>query len=447
MRYKFLTFYFLLKKYKDHCFFYWKNRHSYTLPSFKSDEADFLPSALSIQAKPVSPAGRLFAFLILIFIIIFFMWSYFGHFDIVVNGQGRVIVSGHSKFISSSEVARVSGLYVSDGQRVKKGDVLIELDTRIAQSDLKKYEYEKISAMIQIQKANLLIKAIDSNVSPIFYFKNTDNLHENTLTDAKNHLTEQWNDYLSKKSIIDNDISKLTQSLLIASKLSDDFKHLLATNDVSRHSWLEKESNRINLEGQLLDAQRRKDSLLSELKKNAQELINESNRTISASLEESNKAKTLSDLLILKSPVDGVVNQLSIHTVGGVVPAAQPIMQIVPDVNRIEFEAYINNKDVGFVQVGQIAKIKIDSYDYTKYGYISARVINISHDSIADEKLGLVYAVKLEIDKSQSIFSEKIINIMPGMSGVIEIKTGDRRIIDYILSPIMRLGKESLNER
>ena len=141
------------------------------------------------------------------------------------------------------------------------------------------------------------------------------------------------------------------------------------------------------------------------------------------------------------------MQQLTVRTVGGVVPAAQPLMQIVPQQAGAEVEAFMENKDVGFVMVGQDAQVKVEAFQYTKYGTVPGRVIHVSRDAIQDEKRGLIYSIKVALDKESISVDGKDIPLSPGMSVSVEIKTGTRRIIEYVLSPLIQHGRESLRER
>ena len=145
--------------------------------------------------------------------------------------------------------------------------------------------------------------------------------------------------------------------------------------------------------------------------------------------------------------MDGTVQQLAVHTVGGVVPAAQPLMQIVPLNSMVEFEAFIADQDVGFVREGAHAAVKIDAFDYTRYGTVDAVVTHISRDAIEDEKKGLRYSVKVELTRPELMVDGRAIRLTPGMSGSVEIRTGERRVIQYVLSPLMQHAQESLHER
>jgi hemolysin D len=166
-----------------------------------------------------------------------------------------------------------------------------------------------------------------------------------------------------------------------------------------------------------------------------------------ASAHDALKAASTSKLLILKSPVDGTVQQLNAHTVGGVVQAAQPIMQIVPHGGPVEVEAFIENKDKGFVHAGQKVEVKVDTFEYTKYGTLPGKVTHVSQDAIPDEKRGLLYAVKVLLDKSILDISGQPTPVTPGMAVNVEIKTGDRRVIEYVLSPLLRYTHEAGAER
>jgi hemolysin D len=180
------------------------------------------------------------------------------------------------------------------------------------------------------------------------------------------------------------------------------------------------------------------------------------------------KATQRTGLQSLTSPVDGVVQQLAIHTVGGVVTPAQSLLAVVPEGGGLEIEVMINNRDIGFVHVGQEAAIKIDTFDFTRYGLLHGRVTSLSQDAIIkdnqqtkDDKRGaegpsggagsseqsLVYAARIMPDRTQMQIDENLINLSPGMAVTVEMKTGSRSVLSYLLSPLFRYGQESLRER
>jgi len=141
------------------------------------------------------------------------------------------------------------------------------------------------------------------------------------------------------------------------------------------------------------------------------------------------------------------VQQLAIHTVGGVVTPAQELMKVVPEQAVVEVEALVQNKDIGFIHEGQIAEVKVDTFNFTKYGIIDAEVTSISQDAIADENLGWVFHMRVKLSKDHVDVENKSVRLSPGMSVTAEIKTGKRRLIEFFLSPLLRYKQESIRER
>ena len=149
----------------------------------------------------------------------------------------------------------------------------------------------------------------------------------------------------------------------------------------------------------------------------------------------------------ISAPVGGIVQQMAVHTEGAVVQPAQSLLVIVPAQPVLEIEAMVENKDIGFVNAGQAVEIKIDAFPYTKYGLIDGHVEHLSADAIEDEARGLVYQARIRMARDTVIAEGKEVRLSPGMSVVAEIKTGERRVIEFFLSPLLRHGKESLSER
>jgi hemolysin D len=445
LKYKVEAWQELFKRYREVWGHFWERRHELTLPDLKVHEAEFLPAALSIQTQPVSPAGRWVARILMLMLVVLLVWSIVGHFDIVVNAQGKIIPGGYTKTISSVEVASVRALHVHEGQFVKAGSVLIELDTRSSDSDHDKAIGDRDTAWLQAQRSRALLAAIDQNKAP--QLMAAASIDEGKWRDAAHHLQDQWRDYQAKLNRLEGEISRYSAALPLATRRARDYEELAKTHDVSEHAYLEKEQARIDLMGQLNEAKNQRLALITETRKAAQDALNEANRVVASAAQDVQKANVHSELLRLTTPVDGTVQQLTVHTVGAAVPAAQPLMQIVPKQSTMEMEAFIENKDVGFVQEGQLAQVKIDAFEYTKYGTISAVVSHVSKDAIQDEKRGLIYSVKVALNQPMLIVDGKERGLFAGMSGSVEIKTGTRRIIEYVLAPLLQHGKESLNER
>jgi hemolysin D len=173
----------------------------------------------------------------------------------------------------------------------------------------------------------------------------------------------------------------------------------------------------------------------------------EAERKIAGLLEEIVKARQRTNLQQLRSPIAGVVEKLAIHTTGGVVTPAQELMQIVPVDKKLEVEAWVQNKDIGFVHEGQVAEVKVETFPFTKYGTIDAEIENLSNDAVSSETLGLVYATRVLLKKSVMMVEGRLINLAPGMAVTVEVKTGKRRIVEFVLSPLLRGMQESARER
>ncbi len=159
------------------------------------------------------------------------------------------------------------------------------------------------------------------------------------------------------------------------------------------------------------------------------------------------KADQRERLTQLTAPVDGVIQQLAIHSVGGVVTSAQPLMIVVPEQAEVTAEISIANQDIGFVNAGQLAEVKLETFPYTRYGTVYATVKLVTADAVTDEKRGSYYPAVLTLSRNTMAVDGKRVPLSPGMNITAEIKTGQRRVIEFLLSPVQRAGSESLRER
>jgi hemolysin D len=256
-------------------------------------------------------------------------------------------------------------------------------------------------------------------------------------------------------------VRKLEQTVPIAKQRAQDFRDLVARNFVSKHGYFEQEQNRIEQESDLAtqrsrlneigaaltEARSQRTALQAETRRIALDTINEAEQKAATLVQELVKAAVRGRLTRLQAPVDGTVQQLAIHTVGGVVTPAQTLMVIVPTDNPLEVEAFLENKDIGFVNPGQEAEVKVETFPFTRYGTIHAKVTHVSQDAVSDEKKGLVYSARVLLQRSTMEVDGKTVNLTPGMAVTVEIKTGRRRLIEYFLSPLIQHTSESLHER
>lgn len=445
LKHKILAAVALLGHYRQIIAYNWKNRDQMKDRLFSEDEAEYLPAALSIQEKPVSPTLRVTAKVLIFLIVVLAIWSTFGRLDIVVNVAGEIKPHARTKTIASVETASVKAIHVVEGQSVKKGDLLLELDASAPNAEHDKAKGSEIEAKLQIARCQALILATDSRKPP--KMATIAGASVQKQREAQAYLDGQYNDFSAKLHRIEGAIARYSEMLVLVSQRAADFKELAQNRDIPKHAYLEKEQERVEVEGQLNDAKKQLIALIAETKQNAHQEKSAAEKILTSSQQDVVRNAAHSKLLRLTSPVDGTVQQLSVYTVGGVVPGAQPLMKIVPKEDKVEVEAMLENRDVGFVERGQTAAVKIDAFEFTKYGYVPGRVIQISSDAIKDEKRGLLYSVILELDKSYLVVNGQKTFLSPGMTVRADIKTGSRRVIEYFLSPLLQHKKESLHER
>jgi len=440
----------LLGHYRTVFSLHWSRRHDRGPGMFSEDEAAFLPAALSLQERPVSSTARWTARVLMAMVAAILVWSILGKIDIVVNATGKVIPSGRTKSIASVEVASVRALHVVEGQSVRAGELLLELDASAYDAERDKASGDATVAALQTARSRALIKGVDALSMP--RLPSLDDVPPDLWHAEQSHLEGQYKDFRGKLDRIDGDIHRYGEALMLAAQQARDYKELAQSRDVSTHAYLDKERARVELQGQLADARNQRAALIAQTKKDALDALTEGGRVASGARQDAARANSHSRLRKLTAPVDGTVQQLMVHTIGGVVPAAQPLMLIVPQQDSVEIEAFLENKDVGFVYEGQEAKVKVDAFDYTKYGTLSGRVTHVSHDAIEDEKQQdekkkLTYSVKVLLDSSTLQVDGKAAALNPGMSVNVEVKTGTRRVIEYVLSPLLQQTHESLRER
>ena len=381
---------------------------------------------------------------LILLVIACLLWSIFGRFDIIVNAVGKIIPSERTKTIASVDVASVKALHVQEGQTVKAGDVLIGLDASAFDADRDKARSDRAMALLQMARSRALIASVDSMEPP--QLPRIEGIPEENLRAEQLHLNGQYRDFIAKLRHIEEEIRRYELALPLATRQANDYKELAKEHDVSTHAYLEKEEARIDLDGQLAGARSERTALIEETKRVAYDALTDAKKIAEESRQDALRSGSHSRLLKLAAPVDGTVQQLTAHTIGGVVPAAQPLMLIVPNEKVIEVEAFMENKDVGFVREGQPAAVKIDAFEYTKYGTVPGRVIHVSKDAIQDEKKGLIYSVKIALDKSTIPVNGIDVPLAVGMSVNVEIKTGTRRAIEYVLSPLLQHGRESMHQ-
>lgn len=430
--------------------------------------AEFLPAVLETQQVPPSPIGRAILWTILAAFTTAGLWTAVGRIDIVATAQGKIIPSGYSKIIQPYESAVIAAIHVQDGQAVKQGDVLIDLDSTLNRADYDRVFNEYQAARVDAARLRALVKGRATFEAPSGADEAYVVLQQQLLQDqlaeyhaklaAAQHLVDQR---LAAMEQTRENILRLEATVPMEVERTEVYKRLLEHEAVSKMDFLQAEEQRID-KVQELAGQKKKlqqdQAALAEAEKHFRAMALEFQQmkqaelsaleTKAASLaQEVAKANQKAGLQRLTSPINGVVQQLAVHTVGGVVTPAQQLLIIVPQDHPVEVEAQVENKDVGFVQEGQPVEIKVETFQFTLYGTVPGRVLMVSDDAALLEKNGLVYPTRVSMDRSTIQVEGKQVNLSPGMAVTVEIKTGQRRIIEYLLSPLLKSMKESLRER
>jgi hemolysin D len=463
----------LVKRYSAAFGVAWQHRAEMESVQRLPYEAQFLPAALSLQETPVSPAPRIAIWLLIGFAALTLIWSIFGHIDVVATAQGKIVPNGRTKTIQPFETATVKAIHVVDGQTVKVGDVLIELDATSAQADKDRIISDLAMARLQEQRGKALLVALETGKLPIL--QPPADIENAQFEEAQRLLSGHYHEYIAKRKRIESEIAmreaelrstqelvhKLEQTLPIAKQRADDLKEMVDLRYVTRHDYLERKQ--INIEQQadlanqrsrlneiqaaIHEANGQSTAMTAETRRMSLDSITEGQQKAATQEQELKKAETHSRLMQLTAPVAGTVQELAVHTVGGVVTPAQPVLLIVPQDNPLEVEAFVENKDIGFVKQGQEAEVKVETFQYTKYGTIHAKVTSVSHDATNDEKKGLIYSTRVKMDRATINVDGTEVNLSPGMAVSVEIKTGKRRVIEYFLNPLLQYKHESLTER
>lgn len=455
----------------------WAIRRELDGSPYRREEAAFLASAIALEKSPASPAPRVTMWLLIVFSVIAVLWAAFGQIDIVATAPGKIIVNGHSKTIQSLETASVKSILVHEGDSVRAGDVLLELDTAAPEADVIRLQGDLRAARLKAERARVLLSAQQSGVLPVLQARATLTSASPTTAESASQRQAQgmFIEYQARLERIDADIArrraeltsgeelanKLEQTLPLARSRAQNLKELSEPGYVSRHTWMDKEQQKIEMEGDLntqrsriketqaglREAQAQRAMVAAEMRRQMLDQLSEGEQQAQAIGQELSKAQSRQRLMQVRAPIDGTVQQLAVNTIGGVVTPAQALMLLVPNQLRLEVDARLDNKDIGFVKAGQTVEVKIDTFPYTRYGVLRATVLHVSHDAVGDEKQGLTYLARIQLEQSQIQVDEKMVPLVPGMAVAAEIKTGRRRVLDYFLSPLLQYQHESFRER
>ena len=460
----------LLLRYKAVFQAAWAHRAELAGPARMADEAAFLPAALSLQETPVHPAPRRLAWGLIALFVLALLWACIGQIDIVAVAPGRIIVSDRTKVIQPLEASVVKAVLVKDGDKVQAGQVLVELDPTMATADMASVQEQLKAAISEEQRTQALLQLLSKEkpLAQVLQGMNSDPA-------TKAQLQSEWLDISAKLAKLDSEaylrqaeigtvkasIAKLEATIPMAQSREADYRALVDQGFISSHATQDKTRERIEMERDLATQRARlaeamanaaeTEQTKSAFRAETQRQLNDRHAEAATKHSQLNADRSKADQrekqTQLRAPVSGVIQQLAIHSVGGVVTSAQPLMVVVPDSPTVTAEVSIANQDIGFVNQGQTAEVKLETFSFTKYGTVNATVDNVTADAVTDEKKGSYYPATLTLAQKDMLIDGKRVPLSPGMNVTAEIKTGKRRIIEFLLSPVQRAGSESLRER
>jgi hemolysin D len=459
----------------------------------RREELAFLPAALEIVETPPSPIGRSMAITIAVLFCVVLVWSWWGTVDIVASSTGKIVPSGRTKVIQPFETGVVRAIRVQDGQAVKAGDVLVELDPTVNAAERDHLQNDLLAEQLNVARLRAALSAGDEQTADFVAPAGADPVLVSTqrqllLNQITEHrakiasLARQQAQKEAEQATTGATIHKLEAMIPVVQQRVDIRRTLMERELSSKITYFEtlqqlveqqeelsvQKSHLQEAEAAAAAIRETRGQAVAEYRRSLSDELTKAEQKASGLAQDLIKAERKTTLQRLAAPVDGVVQQLAIHTVGGVVTPAQALLMIVPSDSRLEIEAMVSNRDIGFVHTGQQAEIKIDTFNFTRYGLMHGEVLNVSQDAIirdqpqdraSDRRLGaqndssepkgqeLNYSARISLDRAKMQVDDRMVDLSPGMAVTVEIKTGTRTILSYLLSPLLRYQQEVLHER
>ena len=462
-------------------------------------DPEFLAPVLEILERPASPVHLAFLWIICALVVVGLAWAYFGRIDIIAAAQGKLQPTGRVKVIEPVKTGRVAAIHIANGGSVKAGDVLVELDRSAPEADVEAAREDLASARAEaLRRRTELVAAKARAFAPLPAIAWPGDVASD-LRDRENRVlsadlgqlaaTVASFDAQRAQKVSERDMLKqtiATQQKLVATlqtrvnmrtKLVEAQAGSKAAVIDATETLQYQQTQLAMQEGQLAsastgieviarDSERAVESFLSD---DAQKL-SDAERRAEDVRQRLAKAEGEADDMILRAPIAGHVQSSVITNVGQVVTSGQEIMRIVPQDSKLEIEAYVLNRDIGFVHIGQEAIVKIESFPFTRYGSIRAHVARIAKDAIpspdasaiegdparptnavgfagGERTQNLVFAVMLTPDVSTIDVDGVPRPLTSGMAATVEIKTGSRRLIEYLFSPLVEVASRAMRER
>jgi len=437
----------------------------------RSADPRFLPAALEVIERPVSPTARITAWVMVVGLAATIAWLCLGKVDIVASAQGRIMPTDDVKLVQAANTGIVRRIYVHDGDVVRTGQPLIDLDPTVSTADQAQAEKALLSAQLDVARNQAIADALSGRGvrfvppagTPTDVADTQRRLIEAQVAEsqaATASMASARRSALADAQAAADQIKTYDRTVPVLDRELDAMHGLEAKGYAPGLKLLEMERQRHSEIGQRDVAVAQEARGVSDAAKFGQQLSQareQARQTALADLakaqseamvrqEELTKARQKSHLQRLTAPVDGTVQQLAVHTVGGVVEAVRPLMVLVP-YGALTVEAKVLNKDAGFVHRGQDVAVKLEAFPFTRYGTIPGRIESISTDAVDDKKLGSVYIARVALLRVSMDRGDQVVPLGPGMTATADIRTGKRSIMSYLISPIDKARREAARER
>jgi len=439
-------------------------------PAPMTDPHPFSRLGMAMEVRPLGSSVRWVSLSLCAVAALSVAYATWARMDVVVSAQGRVIPSGRSKLIQPLEAGVVRVIAVKDGQAVKAGDVLVELDPTHAEADRERLQRELWQAEGDVARLTALVEGRPQL-----------RLAAETPADIglgqQAMLTGRWAEQqarlaalsaeearkTSEREALRVQLDQLRQSQPLVGRKLAMREELARTGHIAETALIDTRLEVLNLdrdvtalsnrlaeaEAGLRAARLQTAQARAEFNAKGQLDLLDARRKRDAARQELVKATQRRDMQRLRSPIDGVVQQLAVNTVGGVVTQAQALMTVVPEHAALEVDAQVLNRDIGHVKPGQRVINKIETFDFTRYGYIEGEVVWVGTDAVQDQKLGPVYPVRIRLRDTHTPYkvNGRAGEVSAGMNVSADIRVDERRMISYFLAPLMRYQQETLRER
>lgn len=436
------------------------------------ESTEFLPAALEVTETPPSPIGRAITWFIIAAAVVALAWASLSHIDTVAVAEGRLVPAGRLRSVEAAEQGVIRSIAVREGQHVRAGQVLIELDPTVANAEADTARTELSTARMTLARDHALLSFAAGHSTAVLRPAGVD---PGAFEAERQLVAARIDEYRAKLASVNqrrigaiatasaaaSEIVKLRRTLPLLREAVDMQQDLDRQGFGARQRLLQQQQAYItsqqDLEAQIAKAAEARAEVASiegEAAQAREEFIGraaqeraDAEGVVATRGNVVREADQKRGLQRLAAPVSGTVQEVTVTNIGEVPEVGKPLVTIVPDGEPLIVEALLLNRDAGFVRTGMPAAVKLDAYPFTRYGLLRARVERVSPDATVDQARGLVFPVRLKLLSTQLMVDGRPAALSAGMAVNAEIKTGSRRVLEYLWSPVARAVSEAGREQ